>query len=66
MIGRVIILNLPFREDRAWFMRGHLMTIGVPRSLIEFFPAKHGLDFESTAKVQAAAVADGFESSSFI
>ena len=37
------------------------MTIGVPRSLIEFFPAKHGLDFESTAKVQAAAVADGFE-----
>ena len=42
-------------------MRGHLTTIGVPRSRIEFFPAKHGLDFESTAAVQAEAAADGFE-----
>ena len=61
MIKRVIIINLPFREDRQWFMRGHLTTIGVPRSLIEFFPAKYGLDFENTAAVQAAAAADGFE-----
>ena len=61
MIKRVIVINLPFREDRAWYMRGHLHTMGVPRSVIEFFPAKYGLDFENTAAVQAAAAADGFK-----
>ena len=61
MIERVVVLNLPFRVDRGWYVRGHLRTIGVPRSRIELFPAKYGLDFENTEAVQAAAAADGFE-----
>ena len=60
MIKRVIVLNLPFREDRKWFMMGHLSTVGVPPSCIEFFPAKYGGDYATVASIKDAAVADGF------
>ena len=60
MIERVIALNLPFREDRKWFMMGHLSTVGVPISCIEFFPAKYGGDYATVASIKDAAVADGF------
>lgn len=60
MIDRIIVLNLPFRKDRKWFMSGHLRTMGVPHWKINFYPAKYGRDFDSPKAVQDAAAADGF------
>ena len=60
MTERVIVINLPFREDRRHYMTGHLETVGVPAGCIDFFPAKYGGDYENSRAVQAAAEADGF------
>ena len=60
MIERVIVLNLPFRRDKKWFIMGHLTTVGVPHSSIDFFSARYGCDYPTVQAVREAAAADGY------
>ena len=60
MIEKVLVLNLPHRIDRRYFMLGHLLTIGVPKDLIEIFPAKYGRDYKTFDAIVDDAIADGF------
>ena len=60
MIKRVIVINLPFRTDRKFYMMGHLHAVGVPHKIIEFYPANYGRDYVNSQAVKEAAAADGF------
>ena len=60
MIDKVIVMNLPERTDRKWFMYGHLATIGVAYPLIEVFPARNASHYTDIADVLADAHSDGF------
>ena len=62
MIEKVYVLNLPHRQDRKWFMMGHLETIGVPEHCIEFYPARYWKDYESPDAACDAAIADDLPS----
>ena len=61
-IEKVIVINLPRRKDRYWFMKSNLMTQGVPDDKIEFYPARDGKDYGSCEEIIEAAAADGFPS----
>lgn len=61
MIDKVIVMNLPERTDRKWFMYGHLATIGVAYPLIEMFPARNASHYTDIADVLADAHGDGFD-----
>ena len=60
MIDKVFVLNLPHRTDRKWFQMGHLVTIGVPPDLIEFYPARYWKDYKSPETACRAAMRNGF------
>ena len=60
MIDKVIVMNIPERTDRKWFMYGHLATIGVAYPLIEVFPARNASHYTNIADVLADAHSDGF------
>ena len=60
-IERVIVHNLPHRLDRKFFMTGHLHTVGVPPSQLEFYPCEYHGDYESAESIIETAVSDGFD-----
>ena len=61
-IEKVVVINLPRRTDRYWFMKSNLLTQGVPADVIEFYPARDGKDYDSCREIIEAAAADGFPS----
>ena len=60
MINKIYVLNLPHRQDRRYFMAGHLETVGVREDEVRFFEAKYGKDYESLDAIIDAAISDGF------
>ena len=60
MIEKILVLNLPEKQDRYWFAKGHLVALGAPLWCIEMHPAIKATDFRDMDEMQSKAVEAGF------